>query len=526
MGRKILAAVAALLVSTAAQAEWYQASSKHFVVYSDDSPEKVKAYSAKLERFDKAVRVLRGVKESTRGKAGRVTVYIVNNVDEIQRLYGKGGGNVAGFYQARASGPVAFVPRKSGSGGANELSAEQIFLHEYGHHFMYADWPTAAFPKWFSEGFAEFHATALFRPDGSVTFGAIPLARGYGVGKAGILPASQMLRPDTGKLDVFQNSVLYSRGWLLTHYLTFDTERRTQLVNYITAINAGKSVDEATAALGDADSLDLKMNAYGKRPSLPAITFPAEQLTIGEIDVRKLTSGEEAMMPVLIRSTRGVDKTTAPQVAAEARRIAAAYPNDAAAQNVLAEAEYDAQNMLDKPDFTQAIAAADRALAADPKSVHALLYKGMILQAIAEKAKATDAATWSAIRRQYIAANRIDPEDPQPLILFHASFKAAGAKAPVSAENGLLYAYVLAPYDLGLRITAAKVLLGQDKPATARNAMLPVAYSAHAGKAGEELREVIAVLDKSGSAAALAQMTKLEDDAKAKAEKAKGEKKS
>jgi hypothetical protein len=170
------------------------------------------------------------------------------------------------------------------------------------------------------------------------------------------------------------------------------------------------------------------------------------------------------------------------------------------------------------------MAAADRAIAADPKSVHALMYKGMILQAIAEKAKATDAATWAAIRRQYIAANKVDPEDPQPLILYYDSYKAGGQKATTSAENGLIYAYVLAPFDLTLRVKVAKILLAQDKLASARSAMLPVAYSAHAGKAGEQLREVIATLDKSGTAAALAQLTQIEETEKAKAEKGKGEK--
>lgn len=502
-----------MLFSTTASAEWYEGSSRHFVVYSNDSAEHVKAFTTRLETFDKAMKVFRGVADDKRGPASRVTVYIVDDVAEVQRLMTGGSRNVAGFYQSRSSGSVAFVPRRAGGNGSDDLDATRVLLHEYGHHFMYADWPSAAFPMWFSEGFAEFHSTAQFRSDGSVMFGAPPLDRGRGVTMMNQMPLERMLKPNPGKLSDLDTFALYSRGWLLTHYLTFDPVRRTQLADYVVALNAGKPADEAAKVFGNLNMLDIKLSSYARRPSFTTFTIAPSELKIGEVKVRQLGAGEAATMPARIRSNAGVSSSSAPRVADLAGRLAAPFPLDAAAQNELAEAKFDAK------DYVQAEAAADRALAADPKSVHAALYKGMTLQALATAAGTADAARWQAVRRWYIAANKLDVEDPQPLILYYRSFKAAKQIPTKSADTGLLYAYALAPYDEELRLEAARIYLQQGNADAARDAMQPVAYSPHAGAAATQVLATLTILNKDGPSAALAALDA--EAAKAETEKAK-----
>jgi hypothetical protein len=442
-----------------------------------------------------------------------VNVFVVNSISDVQKLYPGKQRGVGGFYMPRSGGPVAFVPRRSG-GGASGLD---ILLHEYAHHFMFNDWPTGVFPKWFIEGFAEFNSTARFNDDGSITFGAKPLNREWCVGMSNQLPLSMLLQPDPGKLGDIETCILYSRGWLLTHYLTFNEDRLKQLGAYIAAINAGKSAKEASSVFGNLNSLELALNNYAKRATLQTWTSDPN-ISIGEIKLRKLGAGEAATMPARMRSAAGVDEKTAPAAAELARRLAAPFPNDAAAQNVLAEAEYDAKY------YAQAEAAADRALAADPKSVHAAIYKGMALQAVAEKADPTNPAQWQAVRRWYAAANKMDPENPEPLILYYRSFKAAKQTPTKNAEAGLLYAYALAPFDLPVRIDAARVFLKQGKGEDARLAMLPVAFNERAGELAVLVRAVVDVLDKSGPSAALAELDKrmkeAEDKAKEKEKKA------
>jgi hypothetical protein len=517
MFRKALLAattLAALLPATA-NAAWYRASSKHFVVYSNDNPERVKAYTEKLERFDKAVSVWHGVKEVARGPAARVTIFVVDSVADVQKLYG--GSSVAGFYISRGAGPVAFMPR---TGGNSELSPQAILFHEYTHHWMFSNWADAAFPYWFVEGFAELHATAIMEPDGSVIFGAQPTYRRWSVGQSGWMPAPDLLRAvPSDKLDNRSRDAVYSRGWLLLDYLTFSPDRRKQLADYVGAINSGKSIDDAAKIFGNSDTLDIKMDAWVKRPQVASGKLAADQLPIGDVTLRPLTDGEAAIMPALIRSKRGVDDKLAPEVVELARKLAAPYPNDPAAQNELAEAEFDAassvkDNAAALAGFARAEAAADRAIAADPKSIHALLYKGMAQEQIAVRNKVTDPAQWQAIRKWFLLANKIDTEDPEPLSQYYDSFGLAKMKPTANAENALVYAYALAPFDLQLRAEAARVLLGQNKIKQARIAIGPLAFNAEAPGLAEHAGKVLAAIDANDIAGAIKLLDEKPDDKK------------
>ncbi len=495
MFRNVLLALSPVIPGVA-HADWHVASSTHFVVYANDTPEHVREFTTRLERFDSAIRVLHAQPEGKLGKSARVTVYVVGDVDEIRKLTGSD--EIAGFYIPRANDSVAFTPRATGQGADYGFTAQAVLFHEYTHHWMLTNWADAAFPPWFVEGFAELHATAMMRPDGGVTFGAVPVYRKFTVANYNLLPSEVLLRPNPGKLDGPTRDALYSRGWLLMHYLYFDAARRGQLAAYIGAINSGKSVLEAGSLLGDVSGLDFKLNAYGKRSVLPSVTIPANELSVGEVQIRKLSPAEAAIMPAFILSNRGVSPTTAPRVADLARRLAAPYPNDAVVQNELAEANYDAQ------DYAGSEAAADRALAADPNSIHALLYKGMAEEAAARKDKVTDPARWAEIRHWFLTANKLDTEDPRPLVEFYNSYRAAKQASTKNADNALIYAYALAPYDGGLRTTAAYVFLQQGKLALARTALGPVAYNLDDPAPAAFALKVMTAIDSGGATAGLA----------------------
>ena len=477
MIRKLLlsALLAALVCPGPAFAAWQQASSTHFIVYADDKPERIRDFTERLEKFDKALRVMRGIGDVQLADAQRVRVYMVANLSQIKRLAGKEMAGAAGWYSPRPGGPVAFVPRDAPSGSPYELSAQAILLHEYTHHFMYLNWPNAVFPPWFIEGFAEFHATATFEKDGAVLLGQAPGYRVWTMSDSSLLPASRLVQLDPGKLNNDQTDALYSRGWLLTHYLTFDPVRREQLNSYIAAINAGKNADDAAKVFGDLNKLDHDITAYIGRRKITVVRIGPEKLAVGAITIAPLSAGEAAIMPARLRSTRGVDSATAKEVVDLARTLAAPFPNDPGAQNELAEAEFDAGN------YEAARAAADRAIAADAKSIHALIYRGMAESQILRLASDKDAAHWRAARRWFIAANKLDPDNPEPLMLFYYSFLNAGITPTTNAEDGLLSAYRGAPFASDLRMTAAGIYLARKNSADARAALLPIAYGAHQG---------------------------------------------
>lgn len=508
MIRKLLTAASLVAASWPgiANAAWQQATSKHFIVYADDKPEKITAFTERLEKFDKALRIFRGMEEAPVADADRVRVYMVGDVRAIARLAGKGMSNVAGFYEPRVGGPVAFVPRDAPKSSDYDLDAQSILFHEYAHHFMFTTFPSAVFPAWLVEGFAEFNATAIFNKDGSVTIGQAPGYRAWSMVDSSV-PAPRLIQLDPGKLTDQQTDTLYARGWLLTHFLMFEPSRKGQLAQYIAAINAGKKADDAAAVFGDLKKLDRDMTAYVSRPKIIVANVPAAKLTIDPIILRPLGAGEAAVMPALIQSTRGVDETSAQAVVKLARKLAAPFPNDAGAQNELAEAELDAGN-LDAAD-----AAATRALAADPKSIHALIYKGLISSAQLAKAKDKDPAHWRAARHWFVDANKIDPDNPRPLMLFYTSFLMADLPPTKNAEDGLITAYQQAPFAFDLRMTAAGILLKRGDKDGARTALLPVAYSPHRAAYaavalkvlgaidGGDLKEAMALLDRGGSEA-------------------------
>src|SRR3546814_16728170 len=118
-------------------------------------------------------------------------------------------------------------------------------------------------------------------------------------------------------------------------------------------------------------------------------------------------------MPYRIRSARGVDEKMAAALVADARPVAASYPNAAFVQRTMAEIEYDAKNNA------EAEAAADRALALDPKLVVALLYTGRVLAPRAPASMPAD--DWNAWRTWLLTAHHAAPNLRMPPVPIYDS---------------------------------------------------------------------------------------------------------
>ena len=451
-----LAAALFLSAATPALADWSEARSDHFIIYSEQKPAELKLYAERLERFDRLVRFLRKMDDPPLTDGGKVTIYVLPSVVGVQNLASGGrggGGGILGFYMPRASGSVAFFSSKGDRSdrGPSKITPEQVFQHEYMHHLMLSNWKTATSP-WLVEGMAEFYGTVEFTKDWSAKVGLAPQSRAYGVTEDIGFNVEQLLTSKPAK-DAAQRESVYGKGWVLTHMLAFDPARTGQLDKYLRALERGdKPIDAATSAFGDLKTLDKALDKYARS------TFRGVGVSPGpapKITVRPLSAADSAIMSVRMRSDRGVDKKSAPGIAAEARRIAAAQAPSAFVQGVLAETEYDVQ------DYAASIAAADKALTMEPTNVQAMLYRARAMTAIAKKDPTK--TNWSEIRRWLIKANRADTENAEPLWLFHQTFGDAGEKPTKAATDGLIYALALAPQDRGLRMSTVKQLLRDDR---------------------------------------------------------------
>ena len=235
--------------------------------------------------------------------------------------------------------------------------------------------------------------------------------------------------------------------------------------------------------------LEHELDRYLLKSRMTMIKLPASMIKTGPVVVQGMTAGASAVMPVIIRSRRGVDREMAKAVLADARAIASRFPKDAAVLSALAEAEHDAGN--DK----EAVAAADAALAVDPRQVNAYVQKGLSLYRIAQDAPDRD-ESYKEARAPFTALNRIENDHPLPLFYYYDSFVRQGKTPSSLAIQALERASELAPFDLGLRMTLAMQQLRVGDRKQARRNLLPVAYNPHGGNMAEFASKTLERMDK------------------------------
>lgn len=512
--RLIILAILALAWGSAAEAKWREASTRHFVIYSEQSERDLREFADQLERLDRALRVQLRRPDPERSPSSRLTIYVLPNQARLQDFLGFSG--VAGIYMPRASGSVSFTHRdrerpRGRSQQQRGLDPRVVLFHEYTHHFLFNNFDFGA-PLWFSEGFAEFWSTTDFARDGAVHYGLPGTHRTIELSELPPIPVSRLINMRFPIRDQMAYATIYGRGWVLSHYLMFEPTRAGQLDAYLAALAAGRSSEEAAAAFGDLGQLDRELSQYMNRGRFLYGVLPADQIPEIQVSIRELGPGEEAMMSVHMRSRRGVTERQARALVPEARRVAERFPNDPAVQEALAEAELDAKN------FAEAEAAADRAIAADPRRVQSHLYKARAIWGRLEAAENKDPAEWAAVRRIIGTANQLDPDDPEPLVTFFESFEASGQEPTANAIDGLLFARSIAREDRSLRVAAARQLLIRRDAASARAMLAPLVGDSHSGRLGEKVGEVLAVLDGGDPAAALATLDAFLEEQKRRAE--------
>lgn len=462
-----------------ASAAWFEARSRHFVVYAEGGSASVRKFAADLERFDQAVRKLIQLPDVEGDDPNPVTVFVMDDTRAVETLCKGGVGKsakdcryIAGFYDSRVSGSVAFVPRRAGS-GQFDTNARTILFHEYAHHLMMAS-SGSAYPAWYREGFAEFVSNVELEKAGEVGLGLPAYDRVRSLYQLPAIPMRRLLTAGLSSLSPTERQAFYARAWLAMHYLAFSAERRGQVNTYLKAINKGTSATDAAAmAFGDLHELDIETSAYLRRGRLTYLRVVVPEIPEAAIKVVQMDAGDAAMMPVRIQSNRGVDRESAKAVAAQARLIASEYPDDPRANDALVEAEFDAAN-LDAAD-----AAADRVLAKAPDDIRAMIYKALIILRRAQGNPASGDATFKDVRKWLQKANRVQPDAAWPLYLFFTTYPMQGQKPTPNAVAALERAFALAPQDNSVRMTLVQHYLTEKDFRAARAVLAPLAFDPH-----------------------------------------------
>jgi len=476
---------AAVAMATPAAAVWQQASSKHFVIYGDMPAEEMKAYAAKLETFDAAARLIRAMPDPDLGDGNRLQVFVVSDLTAIGRLVGSNDYGIAGYFMGPVTGPVAVVPEKVRAkyAGQVKMTGENVFFHEYTHALQLQN-TSKPLPQWLSEGFAEFMGSPVFNDDGSIGIGAPPAHRAEAIFKSRQVPLSNLLG---NRVDAdYDGMAFYTQGWVMTHYLSLNPSRKGQIDKYVAAINRGTPpLDAARTNFGDLGALESTLLSYRRQRQLPYLKIETSELKIAPVTVAELSPGGQQIMQHRIRLKAALaDPDT--QLRNRIRAVASAHPNDPLVLRTLAEVEFRLKN------HSEAIKVADRAIAADPSSVEPIVIKGDALLALAKKSR--DAATFKQARQQFLAGNRLDKEDPQPLYLYYKSFVDEGIAVTPAARDAVHYAATLSPQDPEVQARSTLQYIRDGKIDEAKDRIASLAFSPHRNKGQKIAKEVYDLL--------------------------------
>ena len=502
-----------------AQAEWWEAETAHFVVKARASQKEAREYALEMEKFDAALRIMFGLPtdEVENSRVNKPTIYRFGRPKDMARIAGFPGSGIGGFFISRAGNSVAFAPtRKSRDTSAKTSWAvrgdpraafdpRSVLLHEYTHYFMMQHFPSA-YPRWYVEGFAEMMASARFDEDGSVHIGDPPQYRAAQIFQLQPFPMDEMLDPNhklTG-LDGLQH---YATGWLLAHYLSFDSERQIQLRKYLVAISSGEDgLEAAKRELGDLRELDRALNRYKKGP-YPGRRIEAVNFS-DAVAMRQLSEAEEDAINEEMRLARGVrNQGEARDLVSDLRGELASAPGNLYLMKLLAEAQLAAE------DFDGADATAQQMLAKDEDSVDAWLTRSIVASE-----KASDDVSMADKAREYATeAAIIDREDPRPLMAYYYSYIESGEEVPESAAIALEQAFKKAGSDPSYRMLLGRQLILENRLKSAEAVLLPIAFRGHKTEEpkNEEdptLTRVISLIRDNDRDGALAMVEKMMDD--------------
>jgi tetratricopeptide (TPR) repeat protein len=475
MKRLIKLAVSALLVvaPAAAHAEWKEAKTTNFVIYSEGGEAQLRGFATKLEKFNFVLRAYHGV--TAPPNPIKLKVYLLPNTNAVGKM--AGGDGIAGYYIARARGLMMVGTHSRPPGAANprsgpdyvQIDSESVLLHEYTHHFMYQYFP-AAYPTWYSEGFAEFWGATNILANDVVEVGQPVNYRFGSFFDNRWLPIKKLLTAQS-YADVPDLDLLYAEGWLLVRSAFDNPKQQKQLQAYLKAINGGVSYQQAMEqAFGDVSGLDHQLHGAAGGGKYSVLRLPFKKIDVGPIAVRSVTPAENAMMEHSIELGQGILQREAVEFAGKVRSVAGKFPNDPFALALLSEAERLAGNR------DAATAAADRLLAAAPNDARGLLQKGLAEMEKLKAATSHDLKAWNAVRQYLARASKVAPYDPLVFEAYYDSYAAQGILPPEAAQTVLYKAMELAPSDADLRYKVAADFEKRDMIEDAITIIRPVAY--------------------------------------------------
>jgi len=463
-----------LLAPAAARAEWLRAESASFIVYSSGSEEKLRERIAKLEEFDRLLRALTATRSEP--SPNKLVVYLVRNGAGMRQIAPLAS-SVAGFYTATPDAILAVVNEAENRG----INEDDVLFHEYAHHFMLQYYP-AAYPLWFSEGFAEYVMTARIEPD-RIEYGNYNLARASWLADRSVwLPYEDILFGDLSRMD---GARFYAQSWLLVHYLLTDRRRQAALADYMQAVGRGTDPRQAFAAAFGIEPRALRgeLSAYARRITYHRLARSVAP-TAPDIRVEALPASADSLLLSSVALQLDVRERDRRPLLNRIRRLAARRA-DPFARRVQARAEL----LYGDPDVAERLL--DAALAEAPGDAELLYLQGLRHLVAGRRDPAVRADRFRRAQAWFARAYRANPDHVPTLFGSAESLSPSPQFLTENTRNMLLLAVQLAPQVSQLRVSAAHFLLLREQYELAEIMLLPLTASAHRSGAAPRVQELL-----------------------------------
>ena len=482
MKRLIAAAILAALIPAPAVAGWTKVETANFRIFGESGEGGLKSLARQLEDYDQLLRKVMEV--SATPPPNKLDVYVVGNQVDLRDVSPHLPASIGGFYHASVEDIAAFSIR--GDGWA--FKDAEVLFHEYAHHFVQRYFP-AAYPAWYSEGFAEYLATARFSED-RVELGRFNDLRASFIVADLWLPTSKLLAVGSNggpRLTQEQRGTFYSQSWLMVHYLLHAAPDRDAFARFMAEREKGGDEEAAfTRTIGMSPAaFDKALRAYagGRLTYVSLARASASTAPVMTVERLPAAAGDLLLLREGVRT--GIAEADQPAMLEKIRRRAARYPDDPFAQGVLARAE------LSLGDATRAVAILDPIVARSPHDAELLYLLGLADQKRAASMKGAErAAALMAARGWFGRAHQADPNHVGALY----RYAEATVDQPLTENtmNVLRLAHNLAPQVDEITVAAGVAMLQLGRKAEAHAMLDPIAGDPHGGSAATYVRRVLA----------------------------------
>lgn len=287
-----------LMTPLTSWAGWVEAKSENFIFVGDASEKRARKVLNELEQYRAIVFHLFNIEDGT--ELVPVRIYATKSQSDIEDMTGSQ--SAAGVYTQRREGPL-FILNISG-GFTDKSQAKSITLHEYTHHLI-AQHTEQTYPRWVSEGMAEYLSTFTASSKAKVQIGLPNQSRGQTLGSFewiswDIVMGSIRRYPfgnATGRSAEIGKSLFYAQSWLAVHYIQSTPGMSSKLNDYVKGVPLALDPQAYFAEVFGMtpEVFGVTVRQYYKNNRYSGARFDmAEAHDDNRIEVRELSKGEVA----------------------------------------------------------------------------------------------------------------------------------------------------------------------------------------------------------------------------------------